>query len=535
MRGIHWRVVAASGLGSVVFALGVWALGAVAAPSPAECSDPALCRPQQTRLTLEGYYRAVSLDLRGVAPTPEELEGIETEEDVLAEIDRWLVDRPFAERVARRHGELLWPNIENQTQLVSFRRALNRNRTTEIWSLSTQSQQVLYRGAAATCLDEPATFDAFGRPVARMVDGAMREGWVEVNPYWAPETTIRVCAFDAMTDRVSANGRDCAMGDGIGDAGCGCGPNLRWCAPFSEERAILQDMNRDVQERIVAHVLADEPYQELFTSRRAFVTGRTAHYWRHLTGVHQGITLEPVAVDVDRVPEVPYGDAIQEIELPEAHAGLLTSPVYLLRFQTNRARAARFYDAFLCSPFQPAEGGIEVGDEVAALQPDVQQRPGCNYCHAVLEPAAAHWGRWTEQGAGFLDPQIFPEYRSECADCAVGEEACSEDCRFHYLTRALSPEEQPYLGRLTAYQFLRDADRPNVEEGPSGLVREGLADGRFTSCSVRRTVSWLFGREANADEEAMLDELTAQFLDGDFSYPDLVRAIVTHETYRRAL
>ena len=27
--------------------------------------------------------------------------------------------------------------------------------------------------------------------------------------------------------------------------------------------------------------------------------------------------------------------------------------------------------------------------------------------HARLEPAAAHWGRWTEQGIGFLDEDRF--------------------------------------------------------------------------------------------------------------------------------
>ena len=35
-------------------------------PASAECLDPALCRPQQTRLDDDGYLRALSLDLRGV-------------------------------------------------------------------------------------------------------------------------------------------------------------------------------------------------------------------------------------------------------------------------------------------------------------------------------------------------------------------------------------------------------------------------------------------------------------------------------------
>ena len=52
-----------------------------------------------------------------------------------------------------------------------------------------------------------------------------------------------------------------------------------------------------------------------------------------------------------------------EIELPEQHAGILTSPAYLLRFQTNRARASRFADAFLCEPFTPPAGGLPASTE----------------------------------------------------------------------------------------------------------------------------------------------------------------------------
>ncbi|MGF1464985.1 MAG: hypothetical protein ACFCGT_02525 [Sandaracinaceae bacterium] len=543
MRTTGRQLALASALGAVAFGAALWAVG-LARPSEAACDDSALCQPLTTRLTPEGYLRAASLDLRGTIPTVTEYDGVESHEDVEARIDEWLADEAFARRVARRHRELLWPNIENQRQLITFRRALGTSRADgqSLWNLTTRRQRELYRGMAVPCLNEPATFDDMGRPVTRMVDGAAREGYVMVEPYWAPGTQIRVCAFDAQEAAVGLRGTDCAGGASVNDPGCGCGPNLQWCAPNGVELEILREFNRDVEERVVAHVLAgadgsrDEPYYELFTSTRGFVSGPLVHYWTHLTAVHQGITLEPVAMDVERLPDLDYTDrSMVPVELPEVHAGVLTTPVYLLRFQTNRARANRFYDAFLCEPFQPPEGGIAVEDEVAALQPDVQQRPGCNYCHAVLEPAAAHWGRWTQQGAGYLDPVAYPEYREECADCGRGLEVCSEDCRFNYITRALSPEEEPYLGALRAFEFLRDEHRPNVEAGPSALVMAGVADGRFTGCSVRRTVTWLFGREPLEREQELVAELTREFLDGEFSYRELVRAIVTHETYRRAL
>ena len=52
---------------------------------------------------------------------------------------------------------------------------------------------------------------------------------------------------------------------------------------------------------------------------------------------------------------------------------------------------------------------------------------------------------------------------------------------------------------------------------------------------MRNTASWLLGRELTDDEEAWARDLTQDFLGSDFRYRELVRAIVTSETYRRAL
>src|SRR5690606_7547400 len=99
----------------------------------------------------------------------------------------------------------------------------------------------------------------------------------------------------------------------------------------------------------------------------------------------------------------------------------------------------------------------------------------------------------------------------------------------------LSPEEEPNLGRLRAFEFLRPEHEQFVEMGPAALVRAGVADGRITSCTVRRTAERLLGRELHDEEEPWVRELTGRFLESDFRYRELVRAIVTSDTYRRAL
>ncbi|MBX3272071.1 MAG: hypothetical protein KF729_17530 [Sandaracinaceae bacterium] len=510
-------------------------------PRAAASDDPRLCRPQQTRLDIHGYVRAVSLDVRGVVPTVEEHRAVDGLDDLPdAMLDEWLRSQEFRERVVRRHRDLLWPNIEAVDQIFHFRRSFGQFGTGEdrIWALTNQQSRALFRGGNVTCRDEPATFDAEGRPITvEEADGSRREGWVRVTPFWAPGTSVRVCAFDAQAARLSPSGIDCATRAGINDAACGCGPGLAWCPPAAARTQILRSFNREVERRVAAHLEADEPYTALFTSPRAYVNGPLVHYWRHLTGIFSGVSMQPLAIDVERLPDVPFdqADRWEEIRLPDTHAGVLTSPVFLLRFQTNRARAARFHEAFLCEPFQPPPGGIPHEDEVAALNPDVQQRPGCNYCHAILEPTAAHWGRWTQQGAGFLEPTRFPTYRDECRECALGTTACSDLCRFNYVTRAISPEEEPFLGMLSSLQFLRREHQENVTAGPRQLVTRGIADGRLTACTARNAARWLLGRDPREGEEAWQAELTDTLIDSGLRYRELVRAIVRSETYRRAL
>lgn len=551
----RWITISISG--AAMIAAGIVA-ATLLTPAEAECSDPALCRPQQTRLTDHGFLRSLSLDIRGTVPTPAEYERMASASDPRAEteamLDEWLTTDEFAQRVVRRHRALLWPNITDQRRLFNFRRRVSNTAVEtggeRIYHQSTQQTRELYRGiqdggdgytGSVGCRNEPAVIT----DGVIEVDADGREGYVMVRPYWDMSTEIRVCAFDAQENRFSPTGTDCSANGATGDAACGCGPNLRWCPTSTVEVEVLRSFAEEAEQRVAAHVLADEPYHELLTSRRAFFNGPLAHYYRYQSGSPNGVTLQPVALDADGLPDLAIDDpggiawsedeVWSESELPAEHAGLLTHPVFLLRFQTNRARANRVFDAFLCQPFQPPEGGIPLDDEVAAAQPDVQLRPGCNYCHAVLEPSAAYWGRWTQQGGGFLAPDEFPEFRQECYDCGRGLEPCSTVCRNNYVTRALSPEEMPNLGRLQAFEFLRDEHRANVEAGPAALIRQGLADGRFTSCSVRNTASWLLGRELTDDEEAWARDLTQDFLGSDFRYRELVRAIVTSETYRRAL
>ena len=511
----------------------VFLLGGNAAAQDVQ-NDELLCRADQPRLDKYSYLRALSLDLRGRLPTMQEYAELDSVGDVSeAVIDSMLASEGFVERAVRRHRALLWNNVSNVT-LLNYRTSL-RTSSGLYWRTR---PALLYRGDFVPCRNEPAAFDANGQ-IQVVVDaqGIRREGYVEVNPYWDPTTTIRVCAFDAQDTLFTSRGVDCATNAGFNDPECGCGPGLRTCRfGYYSDARITESMAEDVDRRIAAVVRENRPYTELFTSRRAFMNGHLAHFLKYQTGVPAGARMRPIPYDMELLPDLDYardGYYWVEIELGPGHAGVLTSPAYLLRFQTNRARASRFFEAFLCQPFSPPRGGLPAVDPNTLPHPDLQQREGCKYCHALLEPAAAHWGRWTERGAGYLDPSVFPASRDDCRTCGTTGQLCSADCRNYYITRTLSSEEEPFIGMLTAFQFLRESHQRNVGAGPNLLLNGAVVDDRFPTCTARRALEGFLGRELSADEEAQMQTLAHRFVGSDFNYRELVKAVVMSSVYRR--
>lgn len=501
---------------------------------PAAAEEAERCPPDAVELDPQRHLRALSLDLRGTLPTADELAALDDDAEgtIEAFVDAWLDTDAFAGQVVRRHRALLWNNLTNLS-LLAVNSGLERNGGVYF----RRNLARMYRGQIVPCLDEPARFGDDGRILTRAgEDGARREGWVEVRPYWDPALTLRVCAFDAQANEVSPTGTDCGTLAGHADAACGCGPDLRWCFSGASHRPVVEALGESVDRVLYALVREDRPYTELFETRRELVNGPLTYFYKYQTGLPRGFAFEPAPLDARRLPDLAFTDRDRwvEIALPAEHAGLLTRPAWLLRFQTNRARANRFFDAFLCSPFQPPDGGLPVADEASALDPDLQARAGCKYCHALLEPAAAHWGRWAEQGFAWLDPARFPPQREDCRLCALRGTACSAECRDFYVTRALSEAEEPFLGMLRAYEFRREDHVRHVERGPRLLALTAVADGRLPACIARRAAEWLLGRDVTgADDRAWLDELARGFVAHGYRYRWLVRAIVTDARYRR--
>ena len=488
------------------------------------------------------YLRAMSLDTVGHPPSMDlyaELDAVgELSESM---IDALLDDPMFAQRVVRHHRSLLWPNIQN-VNFFAANAALRRTNMPSGYVYWVRNRATAYRGAVVECLDEPATFDASGviqttawtDPNSGVT--SQREGYVEVSPYWLDEgETIRVCAFDAQDAAVSTAGVTCESRAGLQDAGCGCGPELRLCRYGSgPNQDIVESFESEFEMRIANLITENKPYTELFTGDTAYVNGPIVFYLKYQTQRHANVRLHPVSVDVESLPDLHFRDkdVWVKIQLPEHHSGILTSWLFLMRYQTNRARANRFYNAFLCQPFSPPTGGIPF-DEGAAHMADLQQRSGCKYCHSLLEPSSSFWGRWSENGAAFLDPVDYPALRDDCLNCALYGSQCSSECRLYYVTNPISEDQEEYLGMLNAYEFRRPEHMMNVEVGPDVLALTAVVDNRMPMCVSTKTLEWLLGRPVADDDQPFVKELANEFVAGGYSYRDMVKAVLMSSTYRR--
>lgn len=536
-RAMRRLVQAAAGATLVLLAL-----GGAQARAEADESD-VMCVDEPEELEPTRLLRAASLDVRGEPPTELEFEAMVAAEDEGPEavealleslLDEWLVSEAFADRFVRLHRRLLW-NALPDFSLFTSGSGLSFVRGTGLYYRAGVVARVHRGDAFQTCLDEPAEFDDAGLPVMRDIGGGRRaEGYVVVNPYWAPDTEVRVCAIDAQTEAFSSGGVPCHSTRGAGLIDCGCGPNLKWCRTRETNSMMLGTFTAEIELRMRDIVLRDAPYTDLFTSRMGYVNGPLVHFFRYVLPVAE-IAASPATTDPSLLPDLPFraADTWVPVDLGAHHSGILTSPAYLLRMQTNRARASHYYDTFLCQPFEPPEGGIPLQTEEDIREPDLQERTGCEGCHRVLEPAASHWVRWLERGNAYLSPEVFKAVDPVCATCGTGSFTCPPMCERFYTTEVATDKEEPYLGWLRGYQF-QDTNHHAIETGPRALVETTIADGRLPRCVVSTALAELTGRNRRpAPVDPAVDALTQHFIASGFRYRELMKAIILSPEYRR--
>src|SRR4029453_1417299 len=170
-----------------------------------------------------------------------------------------------------------------------------------------------------------------------------------------------------------------------------------------------------------------------------------------------------------------------------AHAaGIMTMPIFLLKYGTRRQRAHAVYSAFLCKDFGPTNVKLQPSQE-----PDLTKRPGCAACHPRLEPMAAYFTRIQESNWTYLPPALFPISLDRCKQ---DPKHMHSGCKIYY---------DPAFTDLTRTSLRGAYASPqHAEAGPQGLAAEITSSPEFAPCVVHNVGEALLGRPLTADDDA---------------------------------
>ena len=310
--------------------------------------------------------------------------------------------------------------------------------------------------------------------------------------------------------------------------------NLATPLPSRAEHLVRSALNEEPLTIVASVVSRGEDYYDIFTTRRSFVTGPLALLYEQQLGTLQGLEIDAPAPK-EALPVVPYEDTSwhEYLRDPE-HAGVLTTPAYLGRFPTWRARVAQFRASFMCRPFSPGSAALPSPDDPCTREPNLARRCGCKNCHAAIEPMTAWFGRWAERSAKYLRPAEYPAFDPYCQQCALGGQFCTTRCRTQYITDTIDADGARFAGTLRGYLYRAEDEQRRIDEGPRGLVASAVASGELPRCTARTLWGRLLGRPMSDDEAIrVLPELVQRFDLSRHDYRELVRAIVTSPAYRR--
>lgn len=541
--------------------------GALALGLPATAGAQ-VCAPTDQIEPLR-FLRQLTLDLYGRAPTLAEQDMVREVGSVTDElIDQMLASPEYLDWMEHYHQQLLWGNLRD-IQIAS------NARLAPIYYQASSGQYIFdrhdvsyyIRGEFAGCADIPHdNFDANGNPLpladayadgaggtvrgAPITTGSERctaahpcriDGWVDViDPHWAPGTTVRVCAFDALGARVRlGDGRETvlpqapqcvtgARGQSL-DRGCGCGPNALGCVSDFEWGRVQRSLVREPL-KIFRSVIEDPSadYVSALTTGATYVNGPLAHYYQY---GREGLVTE----DIGAMPSVPYGQEDTwvrvERDATQGHSGILTTPGFMWRFQSYRARISRFYSSFLCRPFTASDNGIQPSS--ATPHPDLAQRDSCDECHATIEPESVFFARWGHTNTyGYLNTTSFPSMHEFCRTCSG--DACA-GCEGYWFTPMSDPSigtsYASVAGMLRVFAYRTEQEIARANEGPAGLVREH--DSEFAACATRNMAENLLGRPIRDDEATWLAGISDEFSANGRHFSALVRRLVRDDRYRR--
>ena len=289
-------------------------------------------------------------------------------------------------------------------------------------------------------------------------------------------------------------------------------PNAYWFDPQGDEgegdaeaaSAANRALAREGIELLVYLVKNDRPYSELLTADYTMANWYSA----------QTLGVDPPAEAIEgdynafgpvRVPGIP-------------HSGVLTTTTWLNRFPTtetnrNRHRSRMLYEFFLATDVQALGSRPIDATKIAGHNPTMND-PTCTVCHEVVDPVAAGFQNWDDQGR-YRPPELgwYPDMRP---------------AGFGDLT--MPPEESNKALSWMTLQVVQDQRFP---VSAVHIMFEGLSGQKPIKEPDDPTVEgYLETIKAAKIQRQIFADISQRFIDSNYNLKTVVKEIVKSPYYR---
>ena len=252
---------------------------------------------------------------------------------------------------------------------------------------------------------------------------------------------------------------------------------------FDSRYSVIKFLSKQSAGIATAVVVENYPYTKILEPGLTAVDGAIAHFYRQ----RHHFKLEELNLSqslLDLVDSIPLTDTKFHLIFTGSDAyelgGIISTFGWLRRYEKNRTRANQLYERLLCRQFTAELPKIFPQDPG-----NLRETPGCAGCHATLDP-----------------PADFFLSRGEGGELYQGQQATT----------------------VTTFGGQSGSSISDL----SNIIR---ADNAFATCQVQHAWEWLVGRKFDVEEANVRTALTNYFMTTNYSFKELVYAIITHPTF----
>jgi hypothetical protein len=424
---------------------------------------------QENAQDLDRALRRAQYLLMGTIPTDQDFQTWAVNEGAYRSGVRTFIEHPnFYDVVLRYHERILGVGLP-QDYLDELMRDEIDNRTNKFARIScnhTTGTESRYR-----CM--------WSSSDSRSQTASCPASWEQaVSVFWYPGVIAWVCPSVAQ-----ACGSDlsrCFIE--YEDQGAARNSELGATEIFDSTAAVVKSLSRQPAGLATAVVVNNYPYSKILEPGLFAVDGAIAHLYRqvhHFDLAKLNLPSQLLNI-VDTISLTDTRYRLVNLGHSYEQAGILSTFGWLRRYEKNRTRANQLYERLLCRRFTAELPRVFPQDPG-----NLRTTPGCEGCHATLDPLADFFAAWGEGGDLYLGalPQVTTSFAGQTGSTL--------------------------------------ADLANI-------IRN---DNAFGTCTVENVWEWLMGRKFYHAEAELRAALTQYFVTTGYSFKELVYAVATHPAF----